>query len=90
MRRVKVKIHGKVQGISFRAFVRNHAKKLNLNGFVKNLDDGTAEAVFEGEDKSIEKILELCKKGSLLTNVNNLDVIEEEFKNEFEDFQVLY
>ena len=90
MRRVRVKIFGRVQGVGFRFFIYRNAKNLGLKGWVRNLADGTVEVVFEGEDKKIKEILELCKKGPPLARVERIEVREEKFKNEFQDFEILF
>jgi len=90
MKRVRVKIFGRVQGVGFRFFVYRNAKNLGLKGWVRNLTDGTVEALFEGEDEKIKEILELCKKGPPLAKVKRVEVREEEVKNEFNDFEILF
>ena len=90
MKRVRVKIFGRVQGVGFRFFVYRNAKNLGLKGWVRNLTDGTVEALFEGEDEKVKEILELCKKGPPLAKVKRVEVREEEVKNEFNDFEILF
>ena len=90
MRRVRVKIFGRVQGVGFRFFIYRNAKNLGLKGWVRNLADGTVEAVFEGEDEKIKEILELCKKGPPLARVKRVEVRDEKFKYEFQDFEILF
>ena len=60
MRRVHVFISGRVQGVFFRAEARRAANSFNLTGWVRNMADGRVEAVFEGEDESVDKMLEWC------------------------------
>jgi acylphosphatase len=90
MKRIKIKISGIVQGVGFRNFVLWHARKLGLKGYVKNLSDGCVEAVFEGDKNLIEKMIEMCRRGPPSAKVDNLEIIEEKFKNEFESFKILY
>ncbi len=94
MKRVHVFVSGIVQGVGFRWFVEKNAKELNLKGFVKNIyngeRDGQVEAVFQGDEKSIEKIIKLCKKGPLFSYVRKVEVNEEEQTEEFSDFKYLY
>jgi len=90
MKRVRVKIFGIVQGVGFRNFVRFHAKKMNLNGYVRNLEDGSVEAVFEGVDELVDRIIEFCRKGPPLARVSDVKIVNEDFKNEFNDFKILY
>jgi len=86
MKRVKILISGNVTGVFFRRFVRVNAEKLDLKGYVRNIDD-KVEAVFEGDNKQIDKIIELCKQGPSGSKVDNVDVREEEYKGEFGGFE---
>ena len=88
MKAVKVIIYGKVQGVGFRNFVFLHAKKLNVRGYVKNNPDGTVEAVFEGDENNINKMIELCKKGPERARVDKIDIKEVEINN-YQDFKII-
>ena len=88
MKAVKVIIYGKVQGVGFRNFVFSHAKKLNIKGYVKNNPDGTVEAVFEGDEDNINKMIELCKKGPERARVDKIDIKEIEINN-YQDFKII-
>jgi acylphosphatase len=91
MRRVHVIIRGIVQGVGFRAFVVRNAKRLGAKGFVRNLPDGfSVEIVAEGSDESIEQLLQIVKRGPPGALVEDFEVIDEEPKGEFEDFEVRY
>tara|TARA_B100000315_G_C14234118_1_gene432366 strand:+ start:81 stop:344 length:264 start_codon:yes stop_codon:yes gene_type:complete len=87
MERLYVKIYGKVQGVYFRDNVKDKADKLEVKGFVKNVDDHV-EAVFEGED--LDEVIKFCKKGPLGARVDKIEVKEEKYKGEFRDFEVRY
>jgi acylphosphatase len=88
MKAVKVIIYGKVQGVGFRNFVFLHAKRLNIKGYVKNNPDGTVEAVFEGEENNINKMIELCKRGPERARVDKIDIKDIEIKN-YQDFRII-
>ena len=61
---VRVVVHGYVQGIFFRAFASRQAKKLRLNGYVRNLPDGKAvEVQIEGERRQLEKLIGSLQMG---------------------------
>ncbi len=90
MRRVSIKIFGRVQGICFRDFIYRHATRLNLAGWVKNSDDGTVEAVFEGDGEDLKKIIDLCKQGPSFSKVDKIDERWEEAEGEFEKFVIEY
>lgn len=86
--RAHVFISGNVQGVGFRYFVKRNARRLGLKGFVKNTPDGQVEAVFEGNKKTIDQIINQCRKGPFLSSVSDLAIIEEDEKGDFEIFEV--
>jgi len=88
MQAIKIIIHGKVQGVGFRNFVFLHAKKLNIKGYVKNNPDGTVEAVFEGDEDKINRMIELCKKGPERARVDKIDIVDIEINN-YQDFRII-
>lgn len=90
MKRVRVLISGKVQGVYFRAYTKDEADRLGLKGWVRNLPDGRVEALFEGEESLVEKMIKWCHKGSPYSVVTNVEVIEEPYRGEFQDFQIRY
>ncbi|HLI46215.1 MAG TPA: acylphosphatase [Geobacterales bacterium] len=83
-------IEGLVQGVFFRAYTKEVARENNVNGFVRNLPDGRVEAVLEGEEENVAKVIEFCKKGPPGAIVTNLEIIWEEYKGEFNNFKILY
>ncbi|MBI2543247.1 MAG: acylphosphatase [Candidatus Aenigmarchaeota archaeon] len=89
MKRVNAKIHGFVQKVGFRNFVRRHAERLGITGWIRNNHDGTVEAVFEGDDDAVTQMINKCKKGPLLALVEDVKVTEEDLKNEFQTFEIL-
>jgi acylphosphatase len=89
MKRAHVKIYGRVQGVWFRASTKEVADKLGVRGWVRNMPDGTVEAVFEGDDKSVEKIIEWCHRGPPLARVDRVEVEYEEPQGETE-FRIRY
>jgi acylphosphatase len=88
--RCHVLVSGRVQGVFFRQNTLERAKTLGLKGWVRNTEDGKVEAVFEGEREKIEKILEWMKVGPPLAKVEKVKIKYEDFKGEFEDFEIRY
>ncbi|WP_028841287.1 acylphosphatase [Thermodesulfobacterium hveragerdense] len=88
MKRVHVYISGKVQGVYFRAYTEEEALRLGVKGWVRNLPDGRVEAVFEGEDEAVDKMVAWCHRGSPYAKVTHVEVIEEPYKGEFNDFRI--
>lgn len=67
-----VVVHGRVQGVGFRAFVEHHATQRALQGWVRNRRDGTVEAVFAGPAKSVEGMIGACAVGPLSSRVDRI------------------
>ena len=69
---VKVKITGRVQGVCFRAETRNAARNIGLKGYVRNLADGSVEALFQGSPADVEEMLKWCRKGAPASRVDQV------------------
>jgi acylphosphatase len=67
-------VRGRVQGVFFRAETRDRAASLELGGWVRNNSDGTVEAEFEGERERVESMIDWCRKGPALAEVEHLEV----------------
>lgn len=72
--RAHIIFEGHVQGIYFRAFVKENAEKLGINGWVKNLPDGSVEAVFEGDAQLINELIDICRSQHPLAVVTNVKI----------------
>lgn len=73
-RRIQMHVHvsGTVQGVSYRAFTRREAERLNLTGWVRNLEDGRVEAIFNGPQPYVEQMVNWCKRGPLRAQVTEV------------------
>ena len=80
-RRTRVLVSGRVQGVSFRDSTREKAQELGLSGWVRNLSDGSVEAVFEGEGDRVEEMLSWCKEGPPSASVQSVSSEDEEPEN---------
>lgn len=88
MKQAHVFISGVVQGVGYRYFVKNNAQKLGLTGWVRNAEDGGVEAVFQGEEKVIEEMIAVCKKGPFLSVVKQVGFEWEEGEETFTQFDI--
>jgi acylphosphatase len=88
--RVHIFISGKVQGVFFRQALKVIAKKNNVVGWVRNLPDKRVEAILEGDSKSVNLVVEWAKIGPANSHVDDIQISNEEFRNEFSTFEVLY
>ncbi len=76
MKRVRVVISGRVQGVWFRGWTREEARRRDLDGWVMNRRDGAVEAVFQGEDAEVDDMLEACWKGPSHAEVAEVAEVE--------------
>jgi len=83
-------ISGRVHGVFFRAFTRDIAHSIGLNGWVRNLRDGRVEALFEGEKGLIEQAIKECYNGPPGAGVSDIDVTWETFTGEEKGFSIRY
>ncbi|MCH7756872.1 MAG: acylphosphatase [Thaumarchaeota archaeon] len=88
--RVRVLIKGKVQGVFFRQALKVKAKQKNVFGCVKNLTDGRVEAILEGDEENVNNLVEWCHGGPANARVEDIEIRNEKFSNEFSKFDVLY
>ncbi len=84
--RAHVFVSGIVQGVFFRQKTKRQAQNLGVMGWVRNLDDGRVEAVFEGEKNAVEALVEYCRHGPSSARVDRIEVDYEKFTGEFNDF----
>ncbi len=75
--RVRVVVHGRVQGVFFRDTIRRAARERGVAGSVSNLPDGTVEAILEGERDAVAALVELCREGPPGAHVERVEVSEE-------------
>jgi acylphosphatase len=70
--RAHVFVSGRVQGVYYRANTRDTAREHGVDGWVRNLDDGRVEAVFEGPPDVVGSMIEWCHEGSPRANVTDV------------------
>ena len=69
-----VVFRGRVQGVGFRAHVEDVAARTVVGGWVRNRRDGTVEAIFAGDAKSVEDTIAACRKGSYAARVDGVEI----------------
>lgn len=90
MDRVRVKIHGRVQGVFFRAETRRKARGLGLRGFVRNTPDGCVELEACGEMEKLEKLIEWSKTGPPAAKVDKIDISWDLIEESPDEFEITY
>ena len=88
--RVRVFVKGKVQGVFFRQALKVKAIQNGVFGWVRNLDDGRVEAILEGNEENVNTLVEWCHGGPANARVEDVDIRNEKYSNEFSKFDVLY
>ena len=73
-----MRIRGAVQGVGFRYQTRSRAQSLGLDGFVRNLPDGSVEAAFEGDEQGVESMVDWCRRGPAGARVEDVETAWEE------------
>jgi acylphosphatase len=74
----RVVVHGRVQGVFFRDSCRREARRAGVHGWVRNAPDGTVEALFEGPEEDVERMVEWVRHGPTYARVERVDVVEEQ------------
>jgi acylphosphatase len=85
---VKITIHGRVQGVFFRAFVKETAERLGIKGYVRNTDD-SVEIIAEGGEEAINELIKECKMGpagSLVKYISSENVENKGYRR----FEIVY
>jgi acylphosphatase len=75
--RRRVVVHGRVQGVFFRDSTAREARARGVAGWVRNRDDGTVEAVFEGAPEAVEALVAWARGGPARAEVERAEVSEE-------------
>ena len=87
--RAHVIFRGKVQGVFFRANTRRFAEETGVIGWVRNLPDGSVEAVFEGERGAVERAIIMCREDQPYAEVTGYTIDWKDYTGEFSSFEIL-
>ncbi len=69
-------VRGRVQGVGFRYAVERAARTHGVNGWVRNLPDGTVEAVLEGEPEAVDALVRFCRTGPRGASVDDVEIVD--------------
>lgn len=86
--RLILRIHGRVQGVGYRATAAEKAMELGVTGWVRNLDNGVVELQAEGTPEQLDRLLLWCRKGPRLARVHEVDIWRSAATGEFHGFRV--
>ncbi len=88
IRKVKILVSGRVQGVYFRLFTQNKAKHFAIKGSVRNLSDGRVEIIAEAENLAIEKFIKWCNRGPITARVDKVEITELEHEESLTTFEI--
>lgn len=86
---VHIFVSGRVQGVFFRDYTKRRAKKLNIDGWVKNLVGGSVEIVAQGSKEKLEQFVKEIKNGSLLSKVEKVNLEWRKSREIFDSFEMI-
>lgn len=81
-------ISGRVQGVGFRFFAEEHAQRLALHGYVKNLRDGRVEVYAIGDEPRLEGLKQLLTQGPRSARVTNIEEFDEPVNSRYHNFVI--
>ena len=70
----RLRIHGRVQGVFYRAWSADEARLLGVRGWVRNRSDGTVERLVAGAEEAVERMIERCRQGPPAARVERVEV----------------
>ena len=89
LRRLEATVFGRVQGVGFREFVRHHASRRGLAGYVRNSDDGrSVDVIAEGEMPMLDELIVVLREGPRFARVDRVDTRFSEASDGFTRFTV--
>ena len=86
--RLRLRIHGRVQGVFFRYHARERAHSLGLSGWVRNRPDGSVEAVVEGPRDAVERFVAWAHQGPPSAEVDRVEADPEPVEGEIGAFRI--
>jgi acylphosphatase len=78
MRSARLRIAGRVQGVGYRAWAMDTARRLGLRGWVRNRADGTVEALVTGDEETVAAMIEACRQGPRAARITDVAVSQSE------------
>jgi len=88
--KASVRIEGLVQGVNYRYATRQKAQELGVNGWVRNLADGSVECLLAGERDKVEALIRWCHQGPPGARVKKVTTHWEEYKGDVQEFSITY
>jgi len=81
---------GRVQGVFFRANAKGFADEHGIAGWIRNMEDGRVEALFEGEEESVMSVISKCQREQPYARVSSVETTKEDYKGDLSGFKIRY
>ncbi len=88
MKSVTINVHGRVQGVFYRASTRDAARQFGVKGFVRNEPDGSVYIEATGDEESLKKLIAWCRKGPPQAMVSHVEVNDADELTLFHSFEI--
>lgn len=85
---VEILVSGMVQGVFFRVTTQQKARELDVTGWVRNEPDGSVKILAQGEENSLQKLIDWCKTGSPFTKIDNVNIKRKKKRETFKNFEI--
>jgi acylphosphatase len=82
-------VSGIVQGVGFRAYIQNQARRNQIQGWIKNLNDGRVEVLLVGSKENTLEMIKLCKRGSPWSKVSDVQVNWKNIQDDYDSFSIM-
>ncbi len=89
-KRIRIRVRGDVQGVSFRYYTKQFCQEWDIKGWVQNKGDGSVEVIAQGEEEALWKLLDFCKHGPRWATVVNVREAWEEYTGSYGEFRIIY
>ena len=83
-------ISGIVQGVGFRVYIQNQARRNQIQGWIKNLNDGKVEVLLVGTQENVLEMIKLCKRGSPWSKVSDVQVNWKNIQESYDSVSSIY
>ena len=87
-KQLSVVVRGRVQGVYFRTATQREARRLGVNGWVRNRADGAVEVVAEGDEDQVRDLLAFVQRGPSASRVDHVETRWRSYTGEFADFRI--
>ena len=84
---VRLTITGTIQGIFFKQFIKDHAEKNKVSGFLRSKEDGRVEIFLEGDRENVDSLVSICKRGPQHSNIRSVEEKTERVQD-FKEFKI--